>query len=111
MCEMLLQGLKQEEQIHYSPGTENCLRELADAGSSTSISFSSAVMRTSATVDMRVERLRRPEEPGGAANQCSMISKANGGNPPRFYTRSDRSHPPRKEPTKFPFLRPKERKN
>ena len=40
MCEEPLQGLKQGEQIHYSLGTENCLREFADAGSSTSISFS-----------------------------------------------------------------------
>lgn len=38
--EMLLQGLKRGEQIHYSLGTENCLRASAGAGSATSVSFS-----------------------------------------------------------------------
>lgn len=71
-------GRKQGEQIHYSLGTENCLREFAGAGSSTSISFSWVVMRTSGTVDMRVEWLRRPGEPEAAANQGSMIRRQMG---------------------------------
>lgn len=64
MCEELPQGVTQGEQIHYSLGTKNCLRELARTGRSTSITSSLGVMRTSERVDMRLERLRRPEEPG-----------------------------------------------
>lgn len=63
-CEELFQGVKQGEQIHYSLGTKNCLRELARTGRSTSILSSLGVIRTSERVDMRVERLRRPKEPG-----------------------------------------------
>lgn len=72
----------------------NCLREFAD-GSSTSISFS-WVIRTSETVDMRVERPRRPEGPGhGQSVHCDQESKTDRetakGNPSRFYTGWDGS--------------------
>lgn len=105
MCEMLLQGPK-----HYSLGTETCLREFADTGSSTSMSFSCVVMRPSETADMRVERLRRPG-PRVTANQCSMIRRANGGTPPRVYTAWEGSQPPGKESTNLLFLLLNKRKN